>query len=168
MTTTSEVPRSARRRYVTWRDGLCAGIVLLLLVGTHWVTMNISPSVPVGLSRFMPIEGPLQQGDLLQAPAVAFGRSWLASWLPLLKPVAGVPGDEVCIQPEGVWVHGESYGAVYQEHKGQPLPVFWGCHVVGAGEVFVASHAPKSLDGRYFGMTRVVDAHKVLLLWTWR
>ena len=60
------------------------------------------------------------------------------------------------------------YGAVYQEHKGKPLPVFWGCHVVKEGEVFVASHEDKSIDGRYLGMTRMEDAHKVVPVWTWR
>jgi type IV secretory pathway protease TraF len=157
-----------RRRYVTWRDGLCAGIILLLLISTHWLAINISPSVPLGFYRIVRTEAPLQRGDLMHIPAVSFGRSWLSTWLPLLKPVAGVPGDAVCVQPEGVWVHGEPYGPVYQEHKGKPLPVFWGCHVVGEGEVFVASHELKSLDGRYFGMTRVADVRRVVPLWTWR
>jgi type IV secretory pathway protease TraF len=104
----------------------------------------------------------------MRVPAVSFGRSWLSTWLPLLKPVAGIPGDTVCVQPEGVWVHGAPYGAVYQEHKGKPLPVFWGCHVVRAGEVFVASHEPKSLDGRYFGMTRTQDGWLAVPIITWR
>ena len=125
------------------------------MVSTHWFTINISSSVPLGLYRFVPIGRRLQRGDLLHVPAVRSAIPGSTAGLPLLKPVAGIPGDLVCVQPEGVWVQGEPYGAVYQEHRGKPLPVFWGCHVVGAGEVFVASHEPRSLDGRYFGMTRV-------------
>jgi type IV secretory pathway protease TraF len=48
------------------------------------------------------------------------------------------------------------------------LPVFWGCHEVEDGEVFVASHAEKSLDGRYFGMTHAEDVLRVVPVWTWR
>ena len=167
--TTTTVPRTRRRRWVTSRDYGFLGVILVLIMSTQWFTVNISPSVPVGLYRFVSLEGPLQRGDLLHLPAVRFGHSWcLPQVLPLLKPVAGVPGDLVCVQPEGVWVQGEAYGAVYQEHRGNPLPVFWGCHVVGAGEVFVASHEPKSLDGRYFGMTHVEDVRRAVPLWTWR
>jgi type IV secretory pathway protease TraF len=166
--TTTTLSRVPRRRFLTSRDYCFASLVLALAISTHWFTINISPSVPLGLYRFVHTDAPLQRGDLMHVPAVSFGRSWLYTWLPLLKPVAGIPGDEVCVQPEGVWVHGEPYGAVYQEHKGKPLPVFWGCHVVGAGEVFVASHEPKSLDGRYFGMTRGQDALRAVPVWTWR
>jgi type IV secretory pathway protease TraF len=167
--TTTTVPRPRRRRWVTPRDYGFLGVVFALLISTQWFTINISPSVPVGLYRFVAIDAPLQHGDLLHLPAVRFGHSWFyRQFIPLLKPVAGVPGDLACVQPEGLWVQGEPYGAVYQEHRGKPLPVFWGCHVVGAGEVFVASHEPMSLDGRYFGMTRVAEARRVVPLWTWR
>ena len=165
MTTTQ--PRT--RRWYTWRDLLALSILLALIGSTHWLTFNISPSVPVGLYRFVPIEGLVHRGDLLHLPAVRFGHSWFYRRLiPLLKPVAAVPGEEVCVQPEGLWVQGKPYGVVYTEHRGGPIPVFWGCHVVGVGEVFVASHEDRSLDGRYFGMTRVEDARRVVPLWTWR
>lgn len=141
-------------------------IACSLGVSTRWFTLNISSSVPLGLYRHMAIEGALHHGDIVLVPAVSFGRSWLASWLPLLKPVAGLPGENVCVQPEGLWVQGEYYGTVYQAHQGTPLPVFWGCHSVGEGEIFVASHQPKSLDGRYMGMTRLSTARRARPLWT--
>ena len=166
---TTNAPPTTRQHWYTWRDGLVLSLLLALLGSTHWVTFNISSSVPVGLYRFVQSEGPLQRGDLLHLPAVRFGHAWLyRKFIPLLKPVAGVPGDLVCVQPEGLWVQGEPYGRVYQEHRGKPLPVFWGCHVVEAGEVFVASHEPMSLDGRYFGMTRVTEARRVVPVWIWR
>ena len=44
------------------------------------------------------------------------------------------------------------------EAHGQPLPhIEAGCQVVQAGEVFLASTAPRSLDSRYFGMVLVQD-----------
>jgi type IV secretory pathway protease TraF len=167
------------RRVTTWRDWACLGVVLACLASTHWLTLNLSPSVPKGLYRYVAGGPAFVRGDLVVVPAVAFGRPWYARWLSLLKPVAGIPGDTVCVDTEGVrlrysrqslgvglplWVN---FGPVYPEHKGQPLPVFWGCHVVEDGEVFVASRAPKSLDGRYFGMTSVTRARQVVPVWTW-
>ena len=117
--TTSTVPRFRHRRWVTTRDYGFLGVVALLAISTQWFTINISPSVPVGLYRFVAIDAPLQRGDLLHLPAVRFGHSWFyRKFIPLLKPVAGLPGDLVCVQPEGLWVQAEPYGAVYQEHRG--------------------------------------------------
>jgi type IV secretory pathway protease TraF len=79
-----------------------------------------------------------------------------------------MPGDEVCVHAEGLWVNQQPYGAVHQTWRGQPLPVFWGCHTVGEGEVFVASRVPQSLDGRYVGMTRVAETRLAIPVWTWR
>jgi len=39
--------------------------------------------------------------------------------------------------------------------------------VVQAGEVFVATKMPGSLDGRYLGMTRVSDTTVAVPLWLW-
>ena len=58
---------------------------LALLVSTHWFTLNISSSVPLGLYYHVPVEGALRRGDMVLVHAVSFGRSWLASWLPLLS-----------------------------------------------------------------------------------
>jgi type IV secretory pathway protease TraF len=143
------------------------GVCMVLAVSTHWFTVHISPSVPYGLYRKMGSRQPLVHGDLVLGPAVPFGRSWLHAWLPWLKPIAGMPGDQVCVKPDGLWVHDAPYGAVYQTWRGQALPVFWGCHTVGSGEVFVASPQPKSLDGRYFGMTRVDATTLAVPIWTW-
>lgn len=165
--TTTAAPR-APRPILKRADYLFAGIVCTLLVATHWFTINLSPSVPIGLYRFASADVPLQRGDVVQVPAIPFGRPWLHAWWPLLKPVAGVTEDVACVLGGRLDVNGVDFGPVYQEHQGKPLPVFWGCHVVGDGEIFVASHEPKSLDGRYFGMTRVADARRVVPLWTWR
>lgn len=143
-------------------------LVAALLVGTRYGTVNTSASVPLGIYRYVGASHPLQRGDLVQVPAVAFGRSWLASWLPLLKPVAAIPGDEICVTLDGLSVRGMAYGPVYQSHKGKTLPVFWGCHVVGKAEVFVASHEARSLDGRYMGMTPLGAVRKMAPLLTWR
>ena len=57
---------------------------------------------------------------------------------------------------------------VYQEHRGKPLPVFWGCHVVGVGEVFVASPEETKSGWALFWHDARREGPKVVPVWTWR
>ena len=81
--------------------------------------------------------------------------AWHSRWVPLLKPVAAIEGDLVCTEEDGLWIEGQAFGPIYPEAGGAPLPRLRGCVRVPAGAVFLASPAPRSLDGRYFGMTPV-------------
>jgi type IV secretory pathway protease TraF len=68
-----------------------------------------------------------------------------------------------------LFIHGEAYGPIYTEADGTPLPHLDGCQVVPQGAVFLASTQPKSLDGRYFGVTPIADlTARAVALWTWR
>jgi len=111
----------------------------------------------------------LARGTLVVLPVPAGVRPWQPAWVPLLKPVAAVAGDMVCVWDEGLWVEGQWYGSVLHEAWGTPLPRVRGCMRVQAGDVFLASQAPRSLDGRYFGMTPVSTiAARAIPLLTWR
>ena len=154
----------------------CRRAVMLLCVCMGWVvmaqffTINVSASVPRGIYRASAHAAQVTRGTLVLVPRTTIGRSWWQfPWMLMrpLKPVAAVAGDRVCVQPEGVWVNGAPYGAVHTAWRGGSLPVMWGCHVVQGGHVFVASKVPGSLDGRYLGMTRVVDTTTVIPLWLW-
>jgi type IV secretory pathway protease TraF len=153
---------------MTWRDAACLAILGGLLLSTRWFTVNTSPSVPRGLYRYVATDTPLERGELVRIPAVAFGRAWWARWLPLLKPVVAIAGDVVCVTTDELWVRGVSYGPVYQTHRGKSLPVFWGCHALEHGTIFVASQEEKSLDSRYIGPVQADTARRVVPLWTWR
>jgi type IV secretory pathway protease TraF len=166
------------QRYVTWRDWCVLGVIVACLVSTHWVTVNLTPSVPRGFYRYDTSATPLQRWELVVVPTVPFGRPWYARWWRLLKPVAGIAGDMACVDGAGLhmrypipgweeWQAVWEFGPVYQEHHGQSLPVVWGCHVVQDGEIFVASHEPRSLDSRYFGPVPLAQAHRVVPVWTW-
>ena len=86
-----------------------------------------------------------------------------------LTAFAAIAGAVVCVGEEGLWVAGQWYGPVLHEAAGQPLPRIRGCWAVPDGEVFLASQAPRSLDGRYFGMTPVSTiAVRAIPLLTWR
>jgi type IV secretory pathway protease TraF len=153
---------------MTWRDALCASVLGMLLLATHWFTVNTASSVPLGLYRYVRESRPLVHGTIVYIPAVPFGRQWPDKWLGLLKPVAAVAGEEVCVTQAGLTVRGEDYGAVHQwDTRGTALPVFWGCHVVDPGSVFLASKEPRSLDGRYLGMTPIHKTLRAVPVWTW-
>jgi hypothetical protein len=55
-----------------------------------------------------------------------------------------------------------------QDRNGRDLPIWQGCHRLGAGEVFLMNpDAPDSLDGRYFGpLPRTAITARLTPLWT--
>ena len=152
------------------RSSLVFGVlVLAAVVSTRWVRLNCSPSVPRGVYRLAAVSPPLARGTLVLLPVPPAVQRWHRPWQPLVKPVAAVAGDLVCTGEAGLWIAGQAYGPVYPEAGGAPLPRLQGCVRVPAGTVFLASPAPRSLDGRYFGMTPVatITARAIPIL-TWR
>ena len=152
------------------RSSLVLGVlVLAAVVSTRWVRLNLSPSVPLGVYRLERLAPPLARGTLVILSPPASIRPWWRSLASLLKPVAAVAGEEVCGVGGELFVHGEWYGPIYTEADGKPLPHLDGCQVVPEGTVFLASTQPKSLDGRYFGVTPIADlTARAVPLWIWR
>lgn len=145
-------------------------VATLLCVGTRWVRLNGSASVPRGLYLLGPVQVLLAPATLVVLPVPASVHAWHAWWIPLLKPVAGVSGDVVCLSEAGLSVNGVPYGPVVAVAHGQSLPALApGCHTVPPAHVFLASPVPGSLDGRYFGMTPVAMlTAQATPLFTWR
>ncbi|CAP57811.1 S26 family signal peptidase [Gluconacetobacter diazotrophicus] len=123
---------------------------------------NATASTPVGLYRLQSVRG-LHVGDLIairppadMAAMLARG-GYLPLGVPLLKPVAALPGQRVCRVGAIVSVDGKPLGdALARDHRGRPLPVWQGCRHVLPGQIFVMNPAvPTSLDGRYFGVLSV-------------
>lgn len=131
--------------------GAVALLVVLAVLSTRWVRLNISLSAPYGLYRLAPISMPIAHGTLIVLPVPVSVQAWWSSWVPLLKPVAAIAGETVCVAAGVLWVRGVSYGAVLAASHGLPLPHIEGCLVVPPGSVFFASQVTHSLDGRYFG-----------------
>lgn len=118
---------------------------------------NVSASAPVGLYVVRPI-GKLTVTDLVVArPPEPLG-DWLARsgylprGVPLIKRVAGLPGQEICREGLTISVDGIAMAeAREKDHAGRLLPVWRGCFVLRPGEVFLLNwEEPASLDGRYF------------------
>ena len=125
---------------------------------------NATSSVPIGLYRLVPPADP-RIGDLVVvAPpphlaALLSARGLLPSGVPLLKPVAALPGATVCRRGGMVTIDGVGIGmARERDPLGRPLPRWSGCRHLGADELFVMNaKVPGSFDGRYFGPTRRAD-----------
>ncbi|MFT9159640.1 MAG: S26 family signal peptidase [Acetobacter sp.] len=119
---------------------------------------NETASVPVGLYRVWPGSA-LHVGDIAairlpdQLALLLAKRGYLPFGVPLLKPVAALPGQNVCRAKTAISIGGAHVGdALDSDHRGRPLPVWQGCHRLSPSEIFVMNPAePRSLDGRYFG-----------------
>ena len=158
------------RRVRGRRSSLVLGVlVLTAVVSTRWVRLNLSHSLPVGLYRLTAVPAEVSRGTLVVLPVPARVHHVWPSWIPLLKPVAGVPGDVVCSQEGRLQVQTMDYGPVDLDTHGRPLPhLDSGCQTVPAGMVFLASQVLKSMDARYFGMIpvdRLTAAATPMLTW---
>jgi len=81
------------------------------------------------------------------------GRNW-----PLLKQIAGLPGDEICRSGVEVSINGMPVAAARErDSMGRDLPVWQGCVLLNEGQVFLLAPHPDSLDGRYFGAMQRSD-----------
>ena len=157
--------------------GLLAGCALVAAPSVvpiqKRVVLNTTSSAPLGfywLSSNQPAVGDLA---LVRPP------SHLARWMamrgylplnvPLIKRVAAVEGQSVCVRAGVVTIDGGWAGVALQhDHVGRWLEPSAICRLLGEGEVFLLNTAPRSLDGRYFGpLSRASIAGLLTPLWTW-
>jgi conjugative transfer signal peptidase TraF len=90
--------------------------------------------------------------------AWAEARGYVGQDWPLLKQIAGMPGDEICRTGREIRINNEAVAiAKAVDSSGQMLPVWEGCRVLRGDEVFLLSPHPASLDGRYFGPIKQTD-----------
>lgn len=136
---------------------------------------NPSDSVPRGWYRVM-TAGDLHMGEtvLVQLPAsvrvFAAQRGYLPAGVPLLKRIAALPPQRVCIRDRVVLVDGHAVAtALAHDTQHRPLPIWSGCRPLKAGEVFLLSAThPASFDSRYWGpicVAAVIGSARPL--WTW-
>ncbi|TNE46387.1 MAG: S26 family signal peptidase [Sphingomonadales bacterium] len=119
---------------------------------------NVTASAPVGLYAIAPAERltvPELVAVMPPEPLAHFmvARGYVGDGVPLLKRVAGLAGQRVCRTGRTVTVDGAAIGdALDRDRIGRDLPVWQGCHIIAADELFLMSrHVRDSLDGRYFG-----------------
>jgi conjugative transfer signal peptidase TraF len=109
---------------------------------------SLSPAMHVGNVVLVPLP--------TDAAALAGRRGYLPSRIPLLKPVAAVAPQQVCIAEGSVRIDGMPVAAVLRiDGMGRPLRAWPSCRRLRPGELFLLSTTnPASYDSRYFGPVR--------------
>lgn len=175
------VPKpAAKRRPASRKAFATTGIGVGLLVSTIAVepaprlVWNASASAPVGLYTNSPA-APIDRGDMVIARvperlrALAAARGYIPADVPLVKHVAGVPGDTVCAFGQELLLNGRQVGErLLVDGHARALPQWHGCHLLRSGEYFLMMPGlAASFDGRYFGPTETRDiVGKADPLWT--
>jgi len=152
-----------KRRVTAVVRGLAALLVTTALVSAFACCLashllwNWTPSLPRGLYWLSP-GGVATVGTLVAFPVpspvqeLVRERKYLPPGALLIKPVVALPSDRVCTEGGTLVVGGSMLGAVLTEDSAKrPLPHATGCGPLPEGQVFVASHFPKSFDSRTFG-----------------
>lgn len=127
---------------------------------------NRTASAPIGL--YWLSHRPPSRGDWV----VVSRRSAPARWAqthgfvgpdwPLLKQISALPGDEICRHGAQISINGQpAADALTRAASGVFMPVWTGCLTLGADEIFLLNDHPRSLDGRYFGVTPQADVDGV-------
>ncbi|RAN32766.1 S26 family signal peptidase [Hyphomonas pacifica] len=152
--------------------GILAAVAGLVFDPGARLFWNRTGSAPIGLYGLG--DDPFTRGDWVIVSARSGEADWAAArgyvgreW-PLIKGIAGLPGDEICRDGSAVLVEGIHVAeALDADTLGRAMPVWEGCQVLGRDEVFLLNQHPRSVDGRYFGPTKVGDLGGVLvLLWS--
>ncbi|SFK84239.1 S26 family signal peptidase [Rhodanobacter glycinis] len=126
---------------------------------------NPSDSVAVGWYRVDPrTRNPAAPhvGSLVLVPlpaaaaTLAARRGYLPRGIPLLKPVAAVAPQRVCVHDGIVRIGGVPVAAALRtDGLGRPLQAWSQCRRLRPGELFLLSTTnPASFDSRYFGPVR--------------
>jgi conjugative transfer signal peptidase TraF len=135
---------------------------------------NASDSVPRGWYAIEPIDRPrVGEYVLVRLPGAvrrfAADRGYIPESVPLLKRVAALGGQRVCVADDTVVVDGVAVArTLARDGRGRPLPAARICRVLVDGEVFLlTTDAPASFDSRYFGpLDRSFLRGRATPLWT--
>jgi conjugative transfer signal peptidase TraF len=119
---------------------------------------NTSDSAPRGWYAVHPMDQ-VRRGDDVVArlpqdvAMLAATRGYVPTSIPVLKRVAAVGGQHVCVRDGLVHVDGERIGsALDSDGVGRPLTAWRHCRRLLAGELFLMNSAVQaSFDSRYFG-----------------
>lgn len=137
------------------------------------LVLNFTPSTPIGVYRLSPLET-LTKGEFvafippLRVRRIAEDRPWYRTNHYFIKQVAGVAGDEVCIENGELSIDRKAIGPVFKTDRlGVPLPHHEGCILVPENSAFlIGPDSEWSFDSRYFGTMKLEElTSKAELLW---
>lgn len=153
----------------------------LAALGLFWLfglRVNATASMPRGVYHLAP--GAPQRGDLVSVcledgafAALALNRSYLRAGScpnglePLLKRAAGMPGDHIEADQDGITINGRLWPqsrALSRDSLGRPMPEAenFGSRTIPEGLALVLSDRhPGGFDSRYFGLVPMASLRKV-------
>ena len=148
-----------RSRYIMLTAAAALGTIIAgLNPAEPRLVWNASASIPIGFYTIAPVDW-IEMPDLVAVrppePFASFmvERGYVARDVLMLKRVIGLPGQRVCRAGRAITVDAVPVGEARDyDSIGRDLPVWQGCRVIAAGEVFLMNpDVGDSLDGRYFG-----------------
>ncbi|RZJ00920.1 MAG: S26 family signal peptidase [Brevundimonas sp.] len=164
-------------RLLNWPVAVLAGTAVLIgAVGADrapaLALINESPSVPEGVYVRAP-RGRIEIGSIVAIPQPTETRAYLGSLgmpgsILLLKRVAAVGGQRVCVRDEMVETPHRRVFARARDRRGARLPAWRGCRVMRTDELFLLGDTPGSFDSRYFGpvsRSEATGVYREVLTW---
>ncbi|MEM9369521.1 MAG: S26 family signal peptidase [Pseudomonadota bacterium] len=155
-----------------------AGIALIALsaivCANPILVWNASASVLIGFYAVQPLDTP-SVGDLvvLEPPSPLgdwlLEHGYLGADVPLIKHIAGLPGQRVCRAGVKVSIDDVTVAtAKTHDRFDRPLPVWQGCHLLTDDQILLLNpDTEASLDGRYFGpLPRNTIIGRAVPIWT--
>lgn len=140
-----------RKGYQFFAASCVVGVLTLAaLIAKAYYGFGFTENLTTSLNGYLYVhrEGaPFERGDII-AYRWHGGATYPRGTI-FIKRVVGMPGDQVRVEGDKVWVNDQFIGVAKPKSRaGVPLtPTAGG--VIPAGEYFVATHNPDSLDSRY-------------------
>jgi conjugative transfer signal peptidase TraF len=136
--------------------------------------INLTRSMPLGLYWMCLDPGDLREGDLvafrppLAVRALVRDRGYLPDGAFLLKPIAAVGSDDVCIEGNELRIRGQLRAHLRsKDSEGRPLPRDARCGPLAPSQLYVLAPDPRSFDSRIFGPVSDDALHATVTpLWT--
>lgn len=154
---------------------MCAVCVLIAPTQRARIVYNASDSAPRGW-YWIAQNATIGTGDyvLVELPpaaaALADERHYLPRTIPLLKHVAALAGQCVCIHDHVVFIDGQPLArTLVLDSKQRVLPVWNHCRALNDDELFLFNaQREASFDSRYFGpIRRNAVRGRAIPLWVW-
>jgi len=166
-------------RRMSCTNKVLLAVSLVLLCALPWYRINMTRSAAQGVWRLAALPPRVERGMWVVLPVPASVNSRVRGYRTLLKQVAAVAGDWVCVEDGTLWIitdrgtsleHGMNYGLVDHARHGMPVPHLEdGCFALAAQEVFLASPPAPALDSRHFNAVPVSSlTAQAFPLLTWR
>jgi conjugative transfer signal peptidase TraF len=140
------------------------------------LVINLTDSEPHGLYWLdVHKSGQYRRGQLVAFPvpdafrSLVYGRRWLLPGTPLMKGIAALQGDSVCVDDAHILINGQVVGPVFsRDSTGRAMPKLRGCFTVNAGFFLpLSTLIANSFDGRYMGQQPLTTVRgEVHRIWT--